>query len=459
MPIRLRLALLFAVATAALVAVGGVVFVTELAGGLRSTVVTSLQLRSQAVAQQLAEGGGSGAQDPPVTSTLARAGDTSELTQVLSANGHVLVATGPGASAPLLGPSKLAAARVHRIVFQARVAHQAQPFLVQAVRPAGGQGPVVVVGSSLATVNDAVERVITEIVVGGSLGVVLAALAAWLLAGAALRPVERMRRQAAELSEHDADAALVVPRSRDEIAALARTLNGLLGRLHGALGRQRGFVSAAGHELRSPLAVLRGELELASRPNRSRNELATTVELAAEETDRLIRLAEDLLLLSRGDEQALRVDLSACDVVEVAQRSIAGLANRAAAVSVTVTLDAPGDLVAVVDGVWLRQMADNLLDNALRYAPPGSEVQVRLAVAGAELELSVLDRGPGFPEEYLPRAFERFSRSDGARSRGGGGSGLGLSIVHSLARAHGGGAEVANRPGGGAVARITLPLR
>jgi len=130
--------------------------------------------------------------------------------------------------------------------------------------------------------------------------VLAAGLAAWVLAGAALRPVERMRRQVADITDQDRDVQLAVPGTRDEIARLAVTVNGLLTRLQHALERERGFVADAGHELRTPLAILRAELELAARPGRSREQLASAMVSAVQETDRLARLAEDLLLLARA---------------------------------------------------------------------------------------------------------------------------------------------------------------
>ncbi len=471
MPIRLRLTLLFAVGMAAAAAIGGVVFVTELSGGLRSSLETSLETRATAISQQIpvgqgtgggtgsqGTGGGAGVQD--LGQPLAPGGetDTEDLTQVLTPSGRIVDALGPGTATPLLDAAQIASARRNPLVIQRTIAHQAHPFLLLATT-LGDQGPlVVVVGSSLATVDEAINRVVTAIVVGGSLGVLVAAMAAWLLAGGALRPVERMRRQAAELSELDSDTTLAVPRSRDEVAALARTLNSLLERLHGALSRQRGFVSAAGHELRTPLAILKSELELAGRPTRNREELVQAVGLAAEETDRLIRLADDLLVLSRGDERALGVVRAPTDLTAAVRRYADAFVTRAEDVAVDIQVDAPTALVASVDEARFRQIVENLLDNALRYAPARSTVGLILRRAGPEAVLEVLDHGPGFPAEFLPRAFERFSRSDNSRNREGGGTGLGLAIVKSLAESHGGSAKAANRPGGGAVVSVVIPV-
>ncbi|SRR5579883_2977229 len=459
MPIRVRLALLFALGTALAMGVGGVVFVAELSSGLRASVLTSLQIRIDAISQQFPDAGsGGGIQDPGVPLTPGSVG-TEDLIQFLGAGGRIVDASGPGTSRPLLSATELVAARRHPLVIERSLASQPHRFLLLATSTGQADPSVLVVGQSLATVDQAIGRVSLEIAFGGAIGVVAAAFAAWLLAGASLRPVELMRRQAAKLSEHDTDAVLAVPRSRDEIASLARTFNGLLDRLHRALSRQRGFVSVAGHELRSPLAILKSELELAGRPGRTRSELAEAVDLAAIETERIIHLADDLLLLSQSDEQALDLRLEPTDLRPVVGKSLDGFGTRAAEQGVTIELVAPSQLVADADGRRYRRILDNVIDNALRHAPRNSTVVVRLEARGDAAVLEVVDQGPGFPPSFLPRAFERFSRPDESRNRDRGGTGLGLAIVRSLTEAHGGEATVENGPAGGAVVRISIPIR
>ena len=324
--------------------------------------------------------------------------------------------------------------------------------------PAGGQRVLVVVGTASDVSDAAVDRVQNALVLGGSPAVLLAGAGAWLLAGAALRPVERMRREAADISDRDTGRRLAVPSTRDEIAALGATINDLLARLQEALERERSFVADAGHELRTPLAILRAELELAARPGRSREALVEAVDHAGVETDRLIRLAEDLLLLARADnaQPFLRpVPLLLPDLLAAAAR---GAGARAATRGVTVAVRAPAALTVVADPDRLRQAVDNLLDNATRHAPCASVVEMNVTADGTGMiTIEIADRGPGFPVEFLPNAFERFHRADAARTRDGGGTGLGLSIVQAITEAHGGRATVGNRPGGGATATLELP--
>ena len=300
-------------------------------------------------------------------------------------------------------------------------------------------------------------QVARELAIGGIVFVAVAALGAYWLARAALSPVERLRRQVAAVSGRDGESAVQVPETRDEIAALADTMNELLSRLQGELARQRAFVADASHELRTPLAVLCGELELAARPGRSRDELAAAVRGAAAEAERLSRLTDDLLLLARSDEDQFSTRLETTDIGKLLARSAGIAASRLAAAGVSCRIEAQDGILAAVDGDWIRQAVDNLLDNALRFTPHGSAIVLSATADGSDLGIQVRDEGPGFPPGFLPHAFERFRRPETGRSRDDGGAGLGLAIVRAIAAAHGGTATAANRPGGGAVVYLRLP--
>jgi len=286
--------------------------------------------------------------------------------------------------------------------------------------------------------------------------VAAAGLGGYGLARAALSPVERLRREVASVSAREPAPGLQVPRTRDEIAALATTMNELLARLQGALARQRALVADASHELRTPFAVLRGELELAGRPGRSREELATAVQRAGDEAARLARITEQLLFLARSDEDRIPPRLERTNIGLLLTRSAEHAAGRASAAGVSCQVEAPADLAADVDPDRIREAIDNLVDNALRFAPTGTPIVISARVAGPDLMIEVGDRGPGFPAEFLPHAFERFARPDSGRARSDGGAGLGLAIVSAIARAHGGRATARNRPDGGAVAADDL---
>jgi signal transduction histidine kinase len=250
---------------------------------------------------------------------------------------------------------------------------------------------------------------------------------------------------------------LPVPGTRDEIASLATTMNDLLARLQAALARERGFVADAGHELRTPLAVLRTELELADRPQRSYDELREAIRNAAFETDRLVRLSEQLLFLARREDDRRDRVRDVEPLMPLLRQSVEAFQTRAAGRHVTLAVSGDDGIAAPLEADDVRRAVDNLLDNALRFAPAGSGVRVQATRDRTHVEVEVLDDGPGFSEEFLPHAFERFGRADDARSRTDGGSGLGLAIVLAVAQEHGGTATAANRPEGGATVGLRLP--
>ncbi len=308
--------------------------------------------------------------------------------------------------------------------------------------------------AALKAREESLSDLLQLLLIGGPVALVLASLAAYGVAGAALRPVEAMRARAADISSAGPDQRLPVPPSHDEIARLGHTLNAMLARLGEALEHERAFVADASHELRTPLAILKTELELALQRGRSPEELRAALGSAAEETDRLTQLAEDLLTIAQTDRGELPVRMGRVEVGEVLGGVAARFARRAEAVGRELSRsDQPG-LAVNGDGLRLEQALGNLLDNALRYGD--GPVELTAVARNGSVELHVRDRGPGFPEEFRERAFERFSRAETNRSQNG--SGLGLAIVEAIARAHRGEAHVENREGGGADAWLALPL-
>ncbi len=316
----------------------------------------------------------------------------------------------------------------------------------------GGRGAIVV-AESLEPREEALHRLVREFMLGGSVALLLAILAGYAVAAAALRPVEAMRRRAAAIGAATPEKRLPVPPTRDELSRLAETLNDMLGRLQSALEHERRFVDDASHELRTPLALLKTELEIALRQPRSRDELENALRSAADETDRLTRLAEDLLLVARADEGRLPIRLEHVSarqlLVDVAARFEVRGSEHGRPI---VVADGP-EAAVEADATRLEQALGNLVDNALVHGD--GEVVLSVRESGDSVELHVSDHGSGFPRGFVDRAFDRFSRADEARGRGG--TGLGLAIVDLIARAHGGSASVATAPGGGADAWIALP--
>lgn len=449
MPIRVRLALAFGAATAVLVALGGWLFVSLLSSSMLGSIDTQLTTAASIIGRYVSPGGDHGSSAVPLPGEY--------LFQVVDASGRV-TASGPDAgNTPLLPRATLQRAAVGRVIGTEIV--DGEPTRVVAEPYAGHPGSVALAAVSLAETYD---KSVTTIEVGAAFGgaavLVVAVVGSYLLARRALAPVERMRRQVLALSTTDDVAGIRVPATRDELATLARTMNDLLGRLHASLSRQRSFVADASHELRSPLAVLHGELELAGRPGRTKEQLEQAIASAAEEVTRMTSLVEELLLLARSDSSSLSLRSEHVDVTALLRTVCKGIERRASDAGVRLVVSSADGLTAALDGRRLRQALDNLVDNALRFAPQGSAIELRAAVDGRVLVIQVLDRGPGFPDEFLPHAFERFSRPTGERSRTDGGAGLGLAIVEAIATAHGGAATAFNRDGGGAAVRLELPV-
>ncbi len=454
MPIRLRLAVAFALVTAVVFAAGSWLFVNGLSSAQLAATDSQLAVQLAQAARYLPAAGPGTAPSPSAEVTAPQPGDY--VIQVIDPAGKVRGASPDAGTAPLitageLGQARQAGIRVTQPIDEENARIAAAPL-------AGRPGWVAVAGVALEDNEATLSQAERELAVAGVCFVTVAGLGAYWLARAALSPVERMRRQVAEISARDEDAAIAVPATRDEVAALAGTMNELLGRLQRALALRRTFVADASHELRTPLAVLRGELELAGRPGRDRDELAAAVRSAGAEAERLSRITDGLLLLARGDEDKLGLQLEQNDIAALLAGSAAAARSRLAPASLTSTVDVPVGLEAVVDADRVRAAVDTLADNASRFARSAIVIAARATGAdGTDLCIEVRDDGPGFPPEFLPHAFERFRRPDRGRSRDAGGAGLGLAIVRAIAAAHGGTATAANRPEGGAVVRLCLP--
>jgi signal transduction histidine kinase len=313
------------------------------------------------------------------------------------------------------------------------------------------KGTVAVVARSLAPREESLDHLRHELLIFLPLALLAACFGGYLLTAGALRPVEALRRRAEAVTAGE-PAELPVPESDDEISRLAVTLNDMLERLQAAFEHERRFVADASHELRTPLALLQTELDIALRRPRTHEELEKALRSAAEETQRLVRLAEDLLLIARADQGPLPISREEVDADDLLSDVASRFATRAQILGREVRVDDSG-LRLDVDPLRVEQALANMLDNALVYGE--GTVELRAVDAGDRIELHAVDEGRGFPERFRERAFDRFSRADEARSRGG--SGLGLSIVELVARAHGGDVGVKNRPRGGADVWLSLP--
>ena len=320
------------------------------------------------------------------------------------------------------------------------------------------EGRRIVVGIPLHDRDAALKQLATLLWLAGPGLAIVASILAWLLSVAALRPVENLRRQTSLISEGDLAKRLPVPDTGDEIATLAATLNDMLARLEEAFERERRFVDDASHELRTPLGILKAELDLALRRSRTKEELEAALLSASEESERLNRLAEDLLVLARADRGKLPLKREKVNAEDLLRGTAARFEARARERGVSLEVSAPPGLAIDVDALRIQQAIGNLIVNALAHTPRGGRVGVAALIDGArELVLAVTDSGSGFPASFIKKAFDPFTRADAGRSRREGGAGLGLAIVKGVAEAHGGSAMAMNQAKGGAVVTLRIP--
>jgi len=446
--IRVRLTLVFAGAMALVLAGVGLFLHLTLAHQLDQAINQGLSARGSDLSGWLTSEDGSFHAGGP--ETLTERGEP--LAEVLDPRGRIIDATPSLGARPLIAGAALQRALQKRVFLDEQGSREPLRLLAEPV-PAGHPRYVAVVGVSLKQRQEALETLRNLLLIGGPLALLLVSAAGWGLASAALRPVEAMRRRVAGISGARSGERLALPLPRDEVRRLGETLNEMLERVDGALERERTFVTDASHELRTPLAIVKTELELAQRDGRSAAELRAAIASVAEETDRLGLLAEDLLVVARSEHGQLPVTarpLPATELLEGVRRRFDGRSldgDRPIAVETQ-----PDDLVIVADRLRIEQALANMLDNALRHG--GGRIAMTAQRNDGHVELLVADEGPGFPPEFLASAFDRFTRADAARGRGG--AGLGLAIVRAIARAHGGDAGASNVDGGGASVWVRL---
>jgi two-component system, OmpR family, sensor kinase len=442
LPTRLRLTLAFAVGMAAVLVAMGLFLYLRVGATLDRTIDQSLRGRADDVAA-LVRASSSGLRGTGEDLLVEREENPA---QVLTPDGSVLDSTpGVGAHRLLTGPQLAHASQATIMLDRPPVPDSEDPLRLLATPVQTKAGPVVViVGASVDDRIEALAGLRTQLLLGGPVALLLASLLGYSLAAAALRPVESMRREAEAVSAAEPGRRLPLPPADDEISRLGATLNTMLGRLESALARERRFVSDASHELRTPLAALRTELELALRRKRPPAELEAALRSAVEETERLCRLAEDLLVLARADDRGLPIRRERLPAAELLTTMRDRYTLRAAEAGRALEVQADDQLELHVDRLRAEQALGNLVENALRHGRGPILLSARRH--DGRVELHVRDNGAGFPPEFIDRAFDRFTRSDPARE--GPGAGLGLAIVDVIARAHGGAAHAANHHGG-----------
>lgn len=312
---------------------------------------------------------------------------------------------------------------------------------------------VLLVATSLAPTAQTIRSLLVLLAIAIPIAVVLSVAFGYMLARRALRPIDQMTADAAAIGADDVERRLELPPTDDEVGRLGRTLNGMLDRLQDAITEQRRFTADASHELRTPLAIIQSEIDVALRSTETSADARAALQSMREEVVRMSRLVDSLLTLMRADEGGLELAAGEVDLADVARI----VRNRFAGGSTRINVDAE-PVVVWGDSDRLDQLLTNLIDNALKYAPGEVDVSIR-AEKESHAIVEVTDDGPGIPAHELEHVFDRFYRVDKARTRAAGGAGLGLAICREIVRAHRGEIAAGNRPSGGAVFTVRLPLR
>ncbi len=448
--------LIAALATAVVLMVGGAVLAMTLRAVMIDDAMDASRLRARDLGALAA-----GNALPP----YAPIGHDSNLVQVVGTDDRILVSSANVADQPALDLPRQPPGTTRVISLDGLPMVDSGPYRVVAHGIGTPSGPATVyVAVSIEEIDETVALIGEVGLIAIPIFVLLLSAAMWTVLGRTLAPVETIRREADAITGRRLDRRVSEPPQYDEIGRLARTVNAMLARLQDSAERQRRFVADTAHELRSPIASLRAQLETARASHRPVDWDEVSADLL-DETVRMQQLEEQLLLLARADAGTLGRTRTAVDLDDVVDTVVAAARGRLGAGDSE--RSPAGDPVRVDrhdvepvqvtgDALLLEQLVRNLVDNAVAHAT--REVRVGLSIDGDEAVLTVDDDGPGVPVERRQEIFERFTRLDGARDRDHGGAGLGLAIVADIVKAHCGVVEVGGAPLGGARFRVRLPV-
>jgi two-component system, OmpR family, sensor kinase len=321
---------------------------------------------------------------------------------------------------------------------------------------ARGEVRILVLEESLRPVELAVRRVLLLLLVGGPVALLVTSLGAYWIARKAVEPVERITTDANEIGLDRLDERVAVPRAHDETRRLAETLNAMLARIERGVVDKHRLVADASHELRTPLAVMRSEIDVAMADDDLAQPAREVLLSAREEVDRMTRTVDNLLTSAQADEGHLELLTETTDLRQLVDEAVHALEPLARTKGVWIVAD--GDRLKVqADALRLQLVLTNLIDNAVKFSPPGGTVAVHTWHDGTELGVTVSDRGPGIRDSDKSLLFKRYYRAEDPLTANVGGSGLGLAICDQVAAAHGGAIRVDGRPGGGSTFTLALP--
>jgi len=470
--IRLQLMLWYTAVFAALLLFTGAFFYQHLEHSLEASLDSTLQVRAQQIAGGIVLTGGTvtvrdvtgdlpGFDANPNDQRLSPVDvNNGALVRLLDAHGKLLHQT--PAFRALRVPAESVAQPLQGTAWQGTVTSsdgQEVRLFSRALTENGQLFAVIQVGESLVQLHTLLHKLVGELLVVGLLVLLACALGSYWLAARAFAPIQRLAATARAIKAGDLRSRVTVPTARDEVQYLALTLNEMIDSLDQAFSRQRRFVADASHELRTPVAVIRNKTDVALLGASTQQDYVTVLQGINAEAERLGNLISDLLALARGDEGRTQFERESVRLDLLAGAVAANGEPLAAERAITLEVQAPRPVTILGDEARLIQVVMNLLENAVRYTHPGGRVTVVVEARKNQARLAVRDTGIGIEPEHLPHIFERFYRVDPARRhRGGSSSGLGLSIVEWVVRAHGGAVAVESQLGQGSCFTVTLPL-
>jgi two-component system, OmpR family, sensor kinase len=456
--IRAKLTLWYLSLAALVLVAFAVAIYLYLSHGLLNVIDTSLRNHAERIAQ--AVGHPSETEEPSQPGVLILA---PQFVSVLDRDGKVTdqILDPEGHEVPIIQPALEHAANDWNPQYNeaSLSANEHVRIITWPARDEDGETFFVVVGQSLRDVQRAQKQLLLLLAIANPVALLLAGLGGLWLANQALKPVDRLTRAAERIGRGNLSERVEEPHSGDEIGRLAATFNQMIGRLEQAFDRERRFTADASHELKTPLAVLRGDIEVALRRERSPEEYQRVLKSSLEEIEQLTKLTDDLLTLARSDADRSVLDLEQVRMDLLLADARAYMSALADSARVGLIYDAPDSPVIIEgDQKRLKQLLVNLLDNAIKYTPAGGSTRLSLTVEDSFAVIQVSDTGRGIPATVFPHIFERFYRQTDPRDTRVTGFGLGLAISKWIADAHGGSIEVESKEGEGSRFTVRLPL-
>ena len=462
MPLRVRLTLWYGCALAMVLITFSVVLYVITARNLRDDVDQSLEETATAAVRSLQERGFLPLIDEEeLLSQFPELARIDKFFQIFSPSGTITIRS-PNIrqhEVPLSRTALEATLNGQTIFESAKYPHEPPLRLISVpIIHRGNLLYIVQVGTSMESIEDTLRRFLILLIVAMPIALAVSLAAGWFLAGRALRPVDAITLAAQRIAAGDLSQRLTMPASSDEIGRLAGTFNNMIGRLDASFRQIRQFTSDASHELRTPLTVMKGETELVLRRPRALEDYQSVLESNLEEIDRMTRIVEELLFLSRADMgevkmESMPVPLKA--LVEDIHRQATVLGQDR---NIEVALGTVMPALVQGDELRLRELLLNLVENAVKYSHTGGKVEIGLGTTGQEAILSVTDRGIGIAPGDHAKIFDRFYRADDARAHTKKGTGLGLAICALIAEAHKGRITVKSNVGQGSTFTVRLPL-